>query len=102
MTYAAMTTSSRHTARSGDRAHPAVITSRAPALRRPGEVAMSAYGLRVGTADIQSAGPIAFGPEGILFLADNDTAKIFAVDVADPGGQAGAEPFDLANVDVHL
>jgi hypothetical protein len=63
---------------------------------------MSAYGLRVGTADIQSAGPIAFGPEGILFLADNDTAKIFAVDVADPGGQAGAEPFDLANVDVHL
>ena len=60
---------------------------------------MSEYGLRIGSAEIGSAGPIAFGPDGILFLADNEAAKIFAVDVADPGQKSEAEPFDLENVD---
>jgi hypothetical protein len=63
---------------------------------------MSDYGLQVGTADIRSAGPIAFGPAGILFLADNETAKVFAVDVADPGPESGSEPFELENVDVRV
>jgi hypothetical protein len=63
---------------------------------------MSEYGLRAGTADIAVAGPIAFGPDGILFLADNAAAKIFAVDVADPGPEAGPEPFDLDSVDVRV
>jgi hypothetical protein len=60
---------------------------------------MSECGLSVGSAEIGSAGPIAFGPDGILFLADNAAAKIFAVDVADPGEKSEAEPFDLENVD---
>jgi hypothetical protein len=60
------------------------------------------YGLEVGTAALRSAGPIAFGPEGILFLADNAAAKVFAVDVADAGPSAGADPFDLADVDVRI
>ena len=30
---------------------------------------MSEYGLQVGTADVRSAGPITFGPAGLLFLA---------------------------------
>ena len=59
---------------------------------------MSDYGLELGTADIRSAGPITFGPAGILFLADNAAAKVFAVDVADPGPEAGSEPFDLEDV----
>jgi hypothetical protein len=63
---------------------------------------MGEYGLRVGKADIRSAGPITFGPDGILFLADNVSATVFAVDVADPGPAAGAEPFDLANVDARV
>jgi hypothetical protein len=37
-----------------------------------------------------------------LFLADNAAARIFAVDVTDPGPQAGPEPFDLANVDARV
>src|ERR1022692_110736 len=61
---------------------------------------MSKHGLRIGTADVRSAGPITFGPDGILFLADNVSAKVFAVDVADPDPEAGSEPFDLENVDV--
>ena len=63
---------------------------------------MSEYGLRAGTADVRSAGPITFGPAGILFLADNVLARVFAVDVGDPGPEAGSEPFDLANVDVRV
>ena len=63
---------------------------------------MSEYGLQAGTADIGAAGPIAFGPDGILFLADNAAARIFAVDVADPGPEAGPEPFDLEDVDVRV
>jgi hypothetical protein len=63
---------------------------------------MSEFGLQVGTATVRSAGPIAFGPEGILFLADNAQAVVFAVDVADPGPPAGSEPFDLASVDAHV
>src|SRR5205807_2514888 len=70
-----------------------------PARAGRGEVTMSDYGLRTGTPDIKSSGPIAFGPEGILFLADNVAAKVFAVDVGDAGAEAGAEPFDLENVD---
>jgi hypothetical protein len=46
---------------------------------------MSEHSLRAGAADVRSAGPIAFGPDGILFLADNISANVFAVDVADPG-----------------
>jgi hypothetical protein len=63
---------------------------------------MSEHGLQIGTADVRSAGPITFGPEGILFLADNASAKVFAVDVGDRGAQAGSEPFDLENVDARV
>jgi hypothetical protein len=63
---------------------------------------MSEHGLRRGTAAIGSAGPITFGPDGILFLADNVGARVYAVDVADPGPEAGAEPFDLDDVDARL
>src|SRR5438309_11074685 len=59
---------------------------------------MSEYGLKIGTADVRSAGPITLGPAGVLFLADNVSAKVFAVDVADQGAAAGTEPFDVANV----
>src|SRR5580693_6098201 len=63
---------------------------------------MSAFGLQQGRADLQSAGPITFGPGGTLFLADNVAAKVFAVDVADTAPAAGSEPFDLENVDARV
>lgn len=63
---------------------------------------MGDYGLAVGTADLRSAGPITFGPDGILFLADSMGAQIFAVDVADPGPAAGADPLDVDQVDVRI
>jgi hypothetical protein len=63
---------------------------------------MSEFRLEPGRVSLRSAGPITFGPEGILFLADNAAATVFAVDVADPGPAGGAEPFDLADVDARV
>jgi hypothetical protein len=63
---------------------------------------MGGYGLEVGQASIRSAGPITFGPDGILFLADNAGAKVLAVDVADSGDVSAPEPFDMDDVDARI
>jgi hypothetical protein len=63
---------------------------------------MSELGLQRGRLDLRSAGPITFGPAGILFLADNAAAAVFAIDVADPGPAGGSEPFDLSDVDARV
>jgi hypothetical protein len=63
---------------------------------------MGEFGLSRGRVGLRSAGPITFGPAGILFVADNAAATVFAVDVADPGPAGAAEPFDLADVDARV
>jgi len=63
---------------------------------------MGELGLRRGRVDLRSAGPITFGPAGILFLADNAAATVFAADVGDPGPAGASEPFDLENVDARV
>ena len=60
------------------------------------------YGMTVGTPQITSAGPITFGPDDVLFLADNRSATIFAIQVADDGSAAPADAFDLADLDTKL
>jgi hypothetical protein len=39
--------------------------------------------LKKGTPDLKSAGPLAFGPEGILFIGDTKGAALFAIDTGD-------------------
>jgi hypothetical protein len=39
--------------------------------------------MKVGTPDLKSAGPLAFGPDGILFVGDALGAAVFAIDTAD-------------------
>src|SRR3984957_11767823 len=63
---------------------------------------MSEFGLEPGRVSLRSAGPVTFGPAGILFLADNAAATVYAVDVADPGPAGGAAPFDLEDVDARV
>jgi hypothetical protein len=63
---------------------------------------MNEFGLEQGRVSLRSAGPITFGPAGILFVADNAAATVFAVDVADPDAAGGAEPFDLEDVDARV
>jgi hypothetical protein len=39
--------------------------------------------LKTGTPELKSAGPLAFGPEGILFVGDPQAATIYAIDTGD-------------------
>lgn len=39
--------------------------------------------LRQGKPDLKSIGPLAFGPDGVLFIGDPQGAAVFAVDTAD-------------------
>ena len=55
--------------------------------------------LKAGTPDLQSIGPIAFGPDGILFLSDPKGAAIFAIDSGDDHAATHADGLDLAAVD---
>ena len=54
--------------------------------------------LKAGTPDIKSVGPLAFGPDGVLFVGDRQAAAIFAIDTGDrtptPVG-----PFKVENID---
>jgi hypothetical protein len=55
--------------------------------------------LKKGTPDIKSAGPLAFGPGGLLFVGDTQGAAIFAVDTADrtPDSAGGSIKVDAIN-----
>src|SRR5688500_5475556 len=50
----------------------------------PGSQAVpSADGMKEGALTLKSAGPITFGPDGILFVADSKSAAIVALDTGD-------------------
>jgi hypothetical protein len=59
----------------------------------------SRYGLRPGRAELKSAGALAFGPEGILFVADTKGAAIFALDVKDNQSDTASVAFEVKNLD---
>ena len=59
-------------------------------------------GLAGGSPGIKSVGPLAFGPEGVLFVGDNVGAAIFALDVGDSGEAASTGAIDLENLDTSL
>jgi hypothetical protein len=40
-------------------------------------------GLSKGNPELQSAGPLAFGPEGVLIVGDTQAAAVFAIDTGD-------------------
>jgi hypothetical protein len=55
--------------------------------------------LKKGTPDLKSAGPLAFGPDGILFVGDTRGAALFAIDTgeaAKTGDKQAIEVSDLA------
>ena len=48
-------------------------------------------GMKLGSAELKSIGPIAFGPQGVLFIGDPDAATVYAIDTSDRGPRsAGA------------
>ena len=58
-----------------------------------------AAGLKQGVPDLKSAGPLAFGPEGILFVGDTQGAAIFAIDTGDRSPSAAAGPLNVKGID---
>jgi hypothetical protein len=63
---------------------------------------MGKHGLLSGTPDITSVGPITFGPDNVLFVADSAQGKVVALDVTDPGREGPASAFELEDLDRKL
>ncbi len=56
-------------------------------------------GMRVGRVALQSAGPLAFGPDGTLFLADSRGSAIYALNVGDTARYADTAAVEVTDVD---
>ena len=54
--------------------------------------------LKTGKAELQSAGALAFGPEGILFVGDSMGAAIFALDTQDRTPASSQNSFDISGI----
>jgi hypothetical protein len=54
--------------------------------------------LTKGTPELKSAGPLAFGPEGILFVGDTQAATIFAIATEDTTAMKTFEKFKVEGV----
>ena len=57
--------------------------------------AESKYGLKEGSPSLKSAGALAFGPDGVLFVADAKQATVFALDTQDTQGDPSGAKFDI-------
>ena len=57
--------------------------------------------LEKGTPELKSAGPIAFGPDGVLFVADPWGAAVFAIDSGDKGPAVKGE-FSVEKIDAKV
>jgi hypothetical protein len=58
-----------------------------------------AASLTKGTVDLKSAGPLAFGPQGILFIGDPQAAMIYAVDTGDRSAPESRARPDVKGID---
>jgi hypothetical protein len=67
------------------------------------DVVTRPYGLEQGSPELRSVGPITFGPEAILFVADTASASIVAIDL-EPWSDASveAEPVAVDHLDARL
>jgi hypothetical protein len=57
-------------------------------------------GCKKGDVKLESAGPLAFGPEGILFVGDARGAAIVALATGDTKGDPEAKDYNLERIDV--
>ncbi|MBL8214949.1 MAG: hypothetical protein JNK87_29790 [Bryobacterales bacterium] len=62
----------------------------------PAGAANLSSSLKAGKAELKSAGPLAFAPEGILFVADPGSATVLAIDPSD--SKAGQAVGDVAGI----
>ena len=57
------------------------------------------FGMKQGTPELQSAGPLAFGPDGVLFVGDTKAATVFALDTQDKDGDPNDVKLEMKEVD---
>jgi hypothetical protein len=60
-------------------------------LALPAWAADPSTSLKKGTPDLKSAGPLTFGPDGILFVGDTQGAAVYAIDTGDRAMAARGE-----------
>src|SRR5215204_1557531 len=59
-------------------------------------------GMKEGKASFKSMGPLAFGPEGILFAADTKAAAIVAIDTGDVKAATGSQALKVDGINQKL
>ena len=72
----------------------AVATAAAPA--------MAGHGMMMGTVDIKQAGPLTFGPQGLLFVADPAGAAIFAIETKDTAKAPVSAKLSVEGIDAKV
>ncbi len=60
------------------------------------------WGLKEGNPDIKSAGPLAFGPDGILFVGDAKGATVFAIGTGDTKGDPSKVAINVSGVNAKV
>lgn len=60
------------------------------------------WGLKEGAVELKSVGPVAFGPDGILFVSDPTAATVTAIGTEDAAGDAKQANVAVADVQAKL
>ena len=61
-------------------------------------VSAADWGLKSGAPKLQSAGPLAFGPDDVLFVGDTKSATVFAIATGNSEGDASQAKINLADI----
>jgi len=64
--------------------------------------AANIFRLEEGTPALQSAGPLAFGPQGVLFVGDTKGAAVYAIGTGDVTGDPQSVQVNVDNLDAAL
>ena len=56
------------------------------------------WDLKPGKVELKSAGPLVFGPDGVLFVGDTLAATIYAIDTNDGKGNPAKVKYDIAEL----
>jgi hypothetical protein len=77
----------------------AVAFAAMAALSLPASAQELTAGMKKGEADLKSAGALAFGPEGVLFVADPQGGAIVAIATGDASGDPEGVKLDVQGLD---
>jgi hypothetical protein len=76
-----------------------IVSAALALLAAPAFAQELAKDLKKGAPDLKSAGPLAFGPEGILFVGDAQSGAVFALATEDTKGNAEEVKHNIPAID---